>query len=117
MDLIATYGSDDELPESNTKVISLRSQFNITTTAPVVQDTMKIGDVVDFTKREIQTNPTADVLWQPLQTVNAPWTHSSVVPGQKNTVTGFVEDASINDYSFDFHHHQFQAHGRGCRER
>jgi hypothetical protein len=68
--------------------------------------------VVDFTKKEIVTNPTYDVMWSnPLQTVNAPWTASNLVPGQKNTLTGFVQDAYLNDYAFDSQHHLFQTKG------
>jgi hypothetical protein len=51
-------------------------------------------------------------MWaNPLQTVNAPWTGSNLVPGQRNVLTGYVQDAYMNNYSFDSQHHLFQTKG------
>lgn len=51
-------------------------------------------------------------MWNhPLQTVQAPWGMGNLVPGERNTLTGFVEDTYMNDYAFDSQHHAFQATG------
>jgi len=57
-------------------------------------------------------------MWNnPLQTVQTPWGMGNLVPGERNTLTGFVEDAYMNDYAFDSQHHAFQSTGKKERER
>jgi len=109
MEFLQSYGEDEPLVESERPKI-LTMQIN---SAPTVEST-NVERVVDFTKRQITTNPTYDVMWNnPLQTVQTPWGTGNLVPGERNTLTGFVEDAYLNDYAFDSQHHAFQSTGKG----
>ena len=38
-------------------------------------------------------NATYEELWQPAAGPHAPWTGNNLVPGQRNNLAGFVEDA------------------------
>lgn len=106
MEFLQAYGepeNDYEAPKA--LALSVNS-------APTVTSS-QIERVVDFTKKEISTNPTYDVMWNnPLQTAHVPWTSNNIVPGERNIITGFVQDAYINDYCFDSQHHLFQATGK-----
>lgn len=60
--------------------------------------------------RQVFTNPTYNELWKPELGPATPW-GMSVAPGQKNILTGFVQDEAINDYLFEQQHHLFQTTG------
>jgi len=107
MELVAGYGSggDDHSEKLNLKSLKVNL-------APLVVDELKVPKVVDHTKRQILTNPTYKELWRPEQGPQAPWaSNCSIVPGQQNTLTGFVEDAGVNDWAFDLQYNLFSAQG------
>lgn len=60
--------------------------------------------------RQVFTNPTYEELWKPELGPVTPW-GPTVAPGQKNILTGFVQDEAINDYLFEQQHHLFQTNG------
>eukprot|EP01124_Arcella_intermedia_P003990 TRINITY_DN1225_c0_g1_i1.p1 TRINITY_DN1225_c0_g1~~TRINITY_DN1225_c0_g1_i1.p1 ORF type:complete len:537 (+),score=103.91 TRINITY_DN1225_c0_g1_i1:153-1613(+) len=79
--------------------------------APVVLDELRVPVVVDHTKTHIYSNPTYEELWRPEQGPQAPWATCSIVPGQRNTLNGFVEDTGVNDWAFDEQHNLFSSLG------
>jgi len=63
-------------------------------------------------KKKIYYNPTYNELWKPRQGPQAEWANNcAIVPGQLNTLNGFVEDAGINDVAFDIQHNMFTTYG------
>eukprot|EP01125_Pyxidicula_operculata_P010466 TRINITY_DN3440_c0_g1_i1.p1 TRINITY_DN3440_c0_g1~~TRINITY_DN3440_c0_g1_i1.p1 ORF type:complete len:524 (+),score=126.78 TRINITY_DN3440_c0_g1_i1:44-1573(+) len=108
--LLGAYGSDGEDDSTAPTVVTLKSKFNLSLAPTIVTD-FKIPKVIDHHKREIFTNPTAEDLWKPIQGATAPWMTNSLMPGQNNTLTGFVEDANFNDYCFDREFYEFSKTG------
>jgi pre-mRNA-processing factor 17 len=109
MELLQAYGEiekDEDTDPPQTLSVRINSAPNV--------ETSKVDRVVDFSKKEIHINPTYDVMWEnPLQNVQGPWITNDIIPGQRNVLTGYVEDAFINDYSFESQHHKFQTTGKG----
>jgi pre-mRNA-processing factor 17 len=61
--------------------------------------------------RVVYTNPTYQEMWKPEVGPVTPW-GIGVAPGQKNILTGFVQDEAINDFVFEQQHHKFQTKGQ-----
>jgi len=113
----SAYGELDKEDQAEAQtltptVINVRDKLGIVA-APYVADTSNTQKMIDFKSAKVFTNPTYSELWQnPVQGAYAPWSNMNVVPGgPKNIVTGFVEDASVNDWAFDLQLNSFQSKG------
>eukprot|EP01130_Rhizamoeba_saxonica_P013283 TRINITY_DN565_c0_g1_i1.p1 TRINITY_DN565_c0_g1~~TRINITY_DN565_c0_g1_i1.p1 ORF type:complete len:525 (-),score=133.04 TRINITY_DN565_c0_g1_i1:33-1607(-) len=67
--------------------------------------------LVGSTTTYISVNPTYDQMYKPVKGANAPWLGASVAPGQRNIVTGFVQDHYMNDSMFDHQHNAYFTNG------
>ncbi|EPB73633.1 WD domain, G-beta repeat protein [Ancylostoma ceylanicum] len=108
MDLLKGYAhsdeemSDDDAAEpvslENCKSLALPTSLAV---APEVntKSILKQIAIVDPRTKELKTNPTYDQLFQPEAGPSNPF-KSDNQKAQKNTLTGFVEPAHINDFHF-----------------
>eukprot|EP01128_Nolandella_sp_AFSM9_P010776 TRINITY_DN74_c0_g1_i2.p1 TRINITY_DN74_c0_g1~~TRINITY_DN74_c0_g1_i2.p1 ORF type:complete len:542 (+),score=120.92 TRINITY_DN74_c0_g1_i2:663-2288(+) len=120
--LLAAYGSDDEgagagaggdgqntAPTATMAALKSRILVN---TAPAVRLEEKVHSrVIDPTKTEVTYNAPVEEMWSATAGPTAPWLGKSVVPGQRNTLNGFVEDAYVDAHSFESMHRMFVADG------
>jgi len=115
MELLAGYGSASEegnevVQEQQPKLLSLNSALSIVAAPPVSESLEARSLVVNVKDSQVFTNPTYQNLWKPEQGPTPPW-GLSVARGQKNILTGFVQDEAMNDFVFEQQHHLFQTTG------
>jgi len=79
---------------------------------PEVDDMVKVERYIGPNQTQIYYNPTVNELYRPIQGVKTPWSESSIIPGQRNILTGYVEDTFVNDISFNEQLYNFQNFGQ-----
>jgi len=106
MDLLSQYNDPDDKPKKDS---IKRTKINI---AP---GTEKIDIVSNYEipeKREILHNPDFDSMWGAVSgPIHPELSRASLENGKNNTITGFVQDISIDRFAFEEQMYNFNTKG------
>lgn len=108
MDSLLDYGSEGETvaPAESRAVIA----------APGVEHTVNHSAVtiINPTLKMVEHNPKFTDMWLPAEGPSNPYHTGGLAPGQKNTLTGYVEKHEMNNFSFTEQYHTFHNWGHAA---